>query len=444
MPDIDPAALSRPSVTQTTPVLKTITVSSSSLPKVTKSSHFIPARIELEPLYTALKHAIGPEQWPLYKESISKFMLGQLNQQEYSDRIDPILTTLNGDRFHLHNQLIAAIYGNLTREMPDLGLAPWVSANDKPAANSGAKPVTGDAAERRLKGDVMQLPSRDRRRIKDLVHNDFDPFESMANMFAEHHRGKTNRAPDVPQSAAGLNKMNLDLEIRKRFNQPLAVESGEFPDHASIESRMLPICYENGLVGGHTADATQYLSVAAETYIKEFLSTVFRRTRSNGPGDSNSAGFGSGANWIQTHKYKKQLRREEGALARGELSRDKAGLLPVEARAAGERGPLDMADLRLALELGDCGIATIPDVTRSIIFGYREGELDHWNNYTYVPDQTPAPFEELNLDAAPMTNGFHDVDAMDVDTAADPYGWDGGESQDVQSLDNILDACLAV
>lgn len=222
------------------------------------------------------------------------------------------------------------------------------------------------------------------------------------------------------------------------------MESGEFPDHASIESRMLPICYENGLVGGHTADATQYLSVAAETYIKEFLSTVFRRTRSNGPGDSNSAGFGSGANWIQTHKYKKQLRREEGALARGELSRDKAGLLPVEARAAGERGPLDMADLRLALELGDCGIATIPDVTRSIIFGYREGELDHWNNYTYVPDQTPAPFEELNLDAAPMTNGFHDVDAMDVDTAADPYGWDGGESQDVQSLDNILDACLAV
>jgi len=56
--------------------------------------------------------------------------------------------------------------------MPDLGLASWVSANDKPTANTGAKPVTGDAAERRLKGEVMQLPNRDRRRIKDLVHND--------------------------------------------------------------------------------------------------------------------------------------------------------------------------------------------------------------------------------------------------------------------------------
>lgn len=56
--------------------------------------------------------------------------------------------------------------------MPDQGLAPWVSANDKPSTAAGSKPVSGDAAERRLKGEVMQLPSRDRRRIKDLVHND--------------------------------------------------------------------------------------------------------------------------------------------------------------------------------------------------------------------------------------------------------------------------------
>lgn len=56
--------------------------------------------------------------------------------------------------------------------MPDQGVAPWVSANDKPTTNVGAKPVTGDAAERRLKGEVMQLPSRDRRRIKELTQNE--------------------------------------------------------------------------------------------------------------------------------------------------------------------------------------------------------------------------------------------------------------------------------
>lgn len=56
--------------------------------------------------------------------------------------------------------------------MPDQGLAPWVSANDKPATSAGTKQTSGDARERRLKGEVMQLPSRDRRRIKDLMSND--------------------------------------------------------------------------------------------------------------------------------------------------------------------------------------------------------------------------------------------------------------------------------
>ena len=100
---------------------------------------------------------------------------GRLNQAELSERIDPILASTGSEKEHLHNKLIAGIYGNVTREMPDQGLAPWVSANDKPTA-AGTKPVTGDAAERRLKGDVMQLPSRDRRRIKDLVQNDVRPL----------------------------------------------------------------------------------------------------------------------------------------------------------------------------------------------------------------------------------------------------------------------------
>ena len=98
--------------------------------------------------------------------------LGRLSQSEYAGTVHPILDDGTGDKEHFHNQLLAAVYGNVTREMPDQGPAPWVSANDKPAASSNSKPVSGDAAERRLKGDVMQLPARDRRRIKDLVHND--------------------------------------------------------------------------------------------------------------------------------------------------------------------------------------------------------------------------------------------------------------------------------
>jgi transcriptional coactivator HFI1/ADA1 len=77
MPDIDPAALSRPSIISTTPILppKSILSTAPSVPKISKAQH-IPARIDLEPLYTALKIAIG-EHWGTYKESISLFVMGK-------------------------------------------------------------------------------------------------------------------------------------------------------------------------------------------------------------------------------------------------------------------------------------------------------------------------------------------------------------------------------
>lgn len=448
MPDIDPAALlSRSSVSLSTPILSTKTLAGStpSAPKVAKSSQIIPARIDLEPLYAALKAAIGPEQWVIYKEATTEFLIGRLNQTEYSERIDPILAG-PGDKDHLHNNLTAAIYGNVTREMPDQGLAPWVSANDKPAATAGSKPISGDAAERRLKGDVMQLPARDRRRVKDLAHNEWDPHESISNVFTETHRKPSVVADAPPSAVGGINNMNFDLEIRKRFAQPLAIESGEFPDIGMISGRMLPFCYEAGLVSGHTAEAPQFLSVAVETFIKEILTQVFSRTRSNGPGDSGSAGFGIGTTWIQTNKYRQQLGYEEDAAQRGEVARDKSGFLPIESKAASERGPLGMSDLRLSLEMADTGMAQFPVLMTQVLYGYREGELENWDDYTWVHDYEPTGRVEEILPVGINGGKSHDlvnghVDAMDIDN---DMWWEGAESEDMDMLDGVLDSCFAV
>ncbi|KAJ4302358.1 hypothetical protein N0V88_002502 [Collariella sp. IMI 366227] len=455
MVDINPAALSRPSISITTPVLakQSINVSIPSLHKTPKTSQLIPARIDLEPIYTALKASIGAEQWSTYKEAITNFLIGRLNQVELSERIDPILASPDGSREHLHNQLLAAIYGNVTREMPDQGLAPWVSANDKPSTAAGSKPVSGDAAERRLKGEVMQLPARDRRRIKDLSHNDFDPYESLANVFADHARIRPPKTVEVPASAGGgLSRMNFDLEIRKRFAQPLAIESGEFPDVPNIEARMLPFCYEAGLASGHAPEAAQFMSVATETFIKEVLSSIFSRTRSNPPGDSGNAGFGPSNNWIHTHKYRRQLAREEEAAQRGEVTRDKSGLLPVEAKAASERGPLGMSDLRLAMEMGDCGMANFPIIVKSVIYGYREGELENYDDYTYVDgrDRITDADEDVEMGGVngtakgpeqPLINGVGHGDAMDIDS---DMWWEGADSGDGDYLDSVLDSCLSM
>jgi transcriptional coactivator HFI1/ADA1 len=219
---------------------------------------------------------------------------------------------------------------------------------------------------------------------------------------------------------------------------------------------MLPFCYEAGLASGHSADAAQFMSIATETFIKEALSAMFSRTRSNPPGDSGNAGFGPSNNWIQTHKYRRQLAREEEAFQRGEVTRDKSGLLPVEAKAAGERGPLGIADLRLALEMGDCGLANFPIISKTVTYGYREGELENWGDYTYVDGRERITDMDVDGDgdvemggvngtakaAPPLVNGIgHGDDMMDIDN---DMWWEGGDTADGSFLNGVLDSCLAI
>lgn len=75
MPDIDPAALSRPS-NISTPLLSTKSLSSFGSAQKAKSSQ-IPGRIDLEPLYSELKQAIGAEHWQIYKEATTEFFIGR-------------------------------------------------------------------------------------------------------------------------------------------------------------------------------------------------------------------------------------------------------------------------------------------------------------------------------------------------------------------------------
>ena len=79
MPDIDPAALTR-SDSFSQPLLPSVSLAkangatASASQKVTKSLNTA-QRIDLEPLYTSLKSAIG-DHWGEYKDGISLFVLG--------------------------------------------------------------------------------------------------------------------------------------------------------------------------------------------------------------------------------------------------------------------------------------------------------------------------------------------------------------------------------
>ncbi|CAP98094.1 Transcriptional coactivator [Penicillium chrysogenum] len=417
---IDPAALSRrDSVSNPKGAVPNGSVSA----KTSRALISVP-RLELEHAYTDLKAAIG-DKWAEYKESTALFLLGHYNQSEYSSRVDYFLCA-DPKNEHLHNNFVCALIGNLTRDLPDHGVANWVSANDKPSTVS--KPVSGDAAEQRLKTEVMKLPPRDRRRIKGIPER--DPNETVPTELEESHLAKQFKLPSqVPASAGGLNKTNWELEIRKRYAQPLAAETGEFPDAESIHARMVPICYEESLPSGAGLPCAEFMAIATETFVKEVLSAVFSRTRSNGPSGT--------INNMMMRQYRHQLEVEELAYTRGEITKDAAtGLLPVEAKEASIRKPLGVRDLRLTLELGGGVLGHMPLIVDQIMNGYLEDELEterheRLENGVGEPHHDVKPEDEMDLDE-------------DEDEDGSLLDWEGGTIGDRNQLSSLLDECLSM
>lgn len=226
---------------------------------------------------------------------------------------------------------------------------------------------------------------------------------------------------DVNQSGG----IDWELEIRKRYAQPLASETGEFPDAESIHARMIPICYEESVVSGAGFPCAEFMAIATETFVKEVLSTVFARTRSNGPSGT--------INGMVTRKYRRQLEREELAYTRGEIVKDSAtGLLPVEAKEAATRQPLGVRDIRLALELGGGLLGHNPLVVDQIMGGYVEDELEAERQ-----DRMDTVVNGVHEDPRPSC-----ADEMEIDEAG--WEWEGGTPADREQLGSLLDECLSM
>lgn len=191
---------------------------------------------------------------------------------------------------------------------------------------------------------------------------------------------------------------------------------------------MIPICYEEGLVGGATAGCADLLTVAVEAYMKELLADIYSRVRSNG------------VNYVQTAAWRKKYRREEELADRKELQRNAVGLLPCEADMGREKRSLGLMDLRLALETGNTYLSQVRLVSDRIVVGEHVDDEEEGRD----DDDEPSPSAmapRVNGITNTMTNGTHDEDIVmeDVDLI-----WLGGNAADREALGSVLDDCLAI
>ena len=195
---------------------------------------------------------------------------------------------------------------------------------------------------------------------------------------------------------------------------------------------MAPICFEEGILHGPGAGAAEFMTIAAETFMKEFLGRLFASTRSNGP------------RWIKTGKYKRRLRQDEEGFAVGDVRKSTAGLLPVEQEAESLRPPLSILDLRLSLNVGGnmIGKHTPYSLAQFEAAGLDE-EVTLLESEETLPVTKQIGPSKLNgsapLPNGVLTNGVHekDDDAMDIDS-----GWVGSLASDRAELDAALDDIL--
>lgn len=423
----NPAALSRSDT-----VASTVTVgknAASSTPKQAKPAQTF-SRIDFEPLYVDLKDALG-HKWDTYYEAITRFIRGELHAREFGYLCDDVLYA-NDNVLHLHNKFVCAVAFNSARDNPEPGVATWVTAaSDKSGATSSNKAaITSDAGEQRLKKEVMAIPARDRRRVKGAQTDkaEEEAQSSRRNQYEESYQASRIRAPEAaPQSAGGLTKTNWELEIRKRYQQPLVVESSEFPEAAAIYARMVPICYEESIPQGASMQSAELVATSAEFYLKDFLGTVFNRVRSNGPRYENGAGGG-----IMTSGLKKQMEKELDLVKEGKLQRNRDDdLLPAESHMTKTRRPLGLNDFKLANHVG-------PTLwNRSPLIGF-----DVENN------TTENDYEDWRADKeqAALLNGHsgRNEDDMEVDEEddGDDFDWDGEGFGNRGILDSLIDGCL--
>lgn len=366
--------------------------------------------------------------------------LGKLNQAELSWVLQPVLSATPSiitsvdplrspvSTLSLHNTLINALYANILRDPPPTDVAPWVVATDKPTAaskNAGASGAN-DKAEERLKRETMALHARDRRRIKTLKENGTAVNDGFTEIQEYKHELAVKPPDTAPQSAGGLAKTNWDLEIRRKYAQNLASETLEFPTQSDIQNRIEPACYEEGLAGGAQSvvqACAEFIEQATEVYLKELIGHLCAHSLSNGEG------------CIQTAKHRRQLHKEEEDVERGILQRNAAGLLPAEMEVKAKREPLDLSDLRIAVQMSDSYFRQDPFLRENVMLNqFSELDLD--------------PAQVNGVRAKSLTNGtMHQSDRASAgDTMAldDNDRWKGGSGSERDDLMGFLDDCLAV
>ncbi|KAI8319419.1 hypothetical protein GQ54DRAFT_265314 [Martensiomyces pterosporus] len=248
-------------------------------------------RYHLTQLKEQLAEALG-EDGPSYWNALRDFVQGKLNRQEFDFYA---YMYLSGDKATLHNKFILATIHNAQTGQappdgePNRGFERRKRSHEEGEENAeeaggdeggnkharrSIKALLEDPKWRYIKELVKSLNKSERRAIKTLLKRpNITPQQAQEAIRAMKPVILPLPAAQLPQSYA--------MDIAKGITAPLVYDTKATPDIESLSYRMVAIALEQGLPGGVARDAGELLLYALDCHLKNIVSNMIYKIRSN-------------------------------------------------------------------------------------------------------------------------------------------------------------------
>lgn len=227
-------------------------------------------RLELETLIREFQAKLG-NNWDKYHEALSLFLVGRLSRVEMVRAINPILK--NG-LVKYHNKLLLLNFANSLKDGPlDFQNEFATFWNKK---SSKAKNVKSSQYEK-FKQNIMGLPIRERRRIKNITKDSGKKGKLSASITLTRHSllPKIPMIQDKEQQQLQVNNLvQWQQDVVNGINSSLSTENYELPDSDNLSRHMLMTMREHGLTGVLHDQVLEVVLLGLEAHLKNIIESA--------------------------------------------------------------------------------------------------------------------------------------------------------------------------
>ncbi|KAK6455224.1 transcriptional regulator of RNA polII, SAGA, subunit-domain-containing protein [Scheffersomyces xylosifermentans] len=227
-------------------------------------------RLELERLIREFQNKLGND-WEKYHETLSLFLIGRLSRNELVQTIKPIL---KDNLIKYHNKLLLLNFANSLKD------SPADFANDFPSFwNKKAQKTSKVKSTQyeKLKSNIMGLPIKERRRIKNITRDSGKKGKLSAGITLARHSllPKIPMIQDKEQQQLQVNNLvQWQQDVVNGINTPIATQNYELPEYDNLSRRILMTMREHGLTGGLNAPVLEVILLGLESHLKNIVESA--------------------------------------------------------------------------------------------------------------------------------------------------------------------------